>query len=114
VSGPEIHRTLFELVLKEKMIASKLRCLLITGQPQLSRNEKIGNLQILNHLEDGYLAYVLRRAQKITSRSGYSSLMDYKILGVTADVIATPGQTEQEYLAKRWLKQTSDDRISCS
>ncbi len=103
VSGPEMHRTLFELDLLDKMKSSNLRCLLITGQPMKPRYEVMGNVNILHHLEDEYLAYALRRAQKITSRSGYSSLMDYKALGVKAEVIPTPGQTEQEYLAKRWL-----------
>ncbi len=103
VSGPEMHRTLFELDLLDKMKSSKLKCLLITGQPTQPRDVVMGNVHIRHHLEDEYLAYVLRRAQKITSRSGYSSLMDYKALGVKAEVIPTPGQTEQEYLAKRWL-----------
>jgi predicted glycosyltransferase len=103
VSGPEMHRTLFELDLLDKMKSSKLKCLLITGQPTQPRDVVMGNVHIRHHLEDEYLAYVLRRAQKITSRSGYSSLMDYKALGVKAEVIPTPRQTEQEYLAKRWL-----------
>ncbi len=103
VSGPEMHRTLFELDLLDKMKSSKLKCLLITGQSTQPRDVVMGNVHIRHHLEDEYLAYVLRRAQKITSRSGYSSLMDYKALGVKAEVIPTPGQTEQEYLAKRWL-----------
>ncbi len=102
VSGPEIHRTLFELDLFRKMNASKLKCLLITGEPMKIRNEKKGHVHLLNHLEDANLAYVLKRAKKITSRAGYSSLMDYKVLGVQAEVIATPGQPEQEYLAQRW------------
>jgi UDP-N-acetylglucosamine:LPS N-acetylglucosamine transferase len=40
----------------------------------------------------------------IISRSGYSTIMDLAILGKKAIFIATPGQTEQEYLAK-FLKE---------
>lgn len=102
VSGPEMHRTFFEQEVIERMRQSNLKCLVVTGQPAFPRYESIGNINIINHLEDGALAYVLRRADRITSRSGYSSLMDYKVLNVNAELIPTPGQSEQEYLAKRW------------
>ncbi len=42
-------------------------------------------------------AYV-RGAQKIISRSGYSTLMDLKILQKKAQLFPTPGQSEQIYL----------------
>jgi hypothetical protein len=104
VSGPEIHRTLFEKDLLNQMKASGLNCLLLTGQPHLLRDDQVGNVRILQHLADAQLAYVLRRSKRISSRSGYSSLMDYKILKVQADVWPTIGQSEQEYLAKRWIE----------
>jgi hypothetical protein len=39
-------------------------------------------------------------------RPGYSSLMDLKAIHTNAELIffPTPGQTEQEYLAKRWFE----------
>jgi hypothetical protein len=104
VSGPEIHRTLFEKDLLNQMKASGLKCLLLTGQPHLQRDDQDGNVRILQHLADEQLAFVLRRSKRISSRSGYSSLMDYKILKVQADVWPTIGQSEQEYLAKRWIE----------
>ena len=104
VSGPEMHRTLFELDLLDKMKSSKLKCLLLTGQPHLKTDDQDGNVRILQHLADEQLAFVLRRSKRISSRSGYSSLMDYKILKVQADVWPTIGQSEQEYLAKRWIE----------
>jgi len=36
----------------------------------------------------------------VISRSGYSTIMDLAILGKKAILVPTPGQTEQEYLAK--------------
>ena len=39
----------------------------------------------------------------VISRPGYSSIMDLTTLGKRAIFIPTPGQTEQEYLA-RYLK----------
>lgn len=41
-------------------------------------------------------------AKKIISRSGYSTVMDAKLLNVDAEYIPTPGQAEQLYL-KKWL-----------
>ncbi len=41
----------------------------------------------------------LRGAQKITSHSGYSTLMDLKILQKNAQLLPTKGQNEQIYLA---------------
>src|SRR5690606_28996974 len=43
---------------------------------------------------------LLRQASLVICRSGYSTLMDLAALGKKAIVIPTPGQTEQEYLAK--------------
>lgn len=39
-------------------------------------------------------------AKSITSRSGYSTIMDAHFLGAEIDLIPTPGQKEQLYLAK--------------
>ncbi len=42
----------------------------------------------------------------VISRSGYSSIMDLNAIGSKAFFVPTPGQFEQEYLAKR-LKELS-------
>lgn len=47
----------------------------------------------------------IQQANVIVSRSGYSSLMDYKVLNKSAILIPTPGQPEQEYLAEYLSKQ---------
>ena len=39
----------------------------------------------------------------IIARSGYSTIMDLAALGKKAIFIPTPGQTEQEYLAKHFM-----------
>jgi predicted glycosyltransferase len=44
---------------------------------------------------------VISRSSVVIARSGYSTLMDLFALGKKAVVVPTPGQTEQEYLAKR-------------
>lgn len=44
----------------------------------------------------------IRKAKRIISRSGYSTLMDCQYLGTKGLFIPTKGQAEQEYLAGRW------------
>lgn len=45
---------------------------------------------------------LILRAKKITSRSGYSTLMDLAILKTPFSISPTPGQREQEYLFRLW------------
>ncbi len=44
---------------------------------------------------------VILRAKRIISRSGYSTIMDVECLGAECQLFATPGQSEQIYLAKK-------------
>ncbi|MEO1714790.1 MAG: glycosyltransferase, partial [Bacteroidota bacterium] len=44
-------------------------------------------------------------SELVVCRSGYSSLMDLKVLGKKALLIPTPGQTEQEYLAHNFAQE---------
>jgi len=101
ISGIEPQRTLFEEHLTESFRNATHKTLLITGQPQTEKRENnIGNVTIVSHLPDTELASVLLGATRIISRSGYSTIMDLDALGCLgkAELIATPGQTEQEYL----------------
>ena len=45
---------------------------------------------------------LIRKAERIISRSGYSTLMDIKHLGANCELIPTPGQREQIYLKQLW------------
>lgn len=47
----------------------------------------------------------IERSAFIISRSGYTTIMDLVKLGHPALLIPTPGQTEQEYLAKHLLEK---------
>jgi len=108
ISGIEPQRTIFEESLKYRFKNTRLRILLVTGQPQPEKQEKQEeNITIVSHLPDAELASVLLGSRKIISRSGYSTIMDLAALGCLhkAEFIPTPGQTEQEYLKSvNWLK----------
>ena len=62
---------------------------------------KRGNITIVPTMNDGELATALCDAKHIIARSGYSTIMDLDALGLIdkAELIPTPGQPEQEYLA---------------
>lgn len=57
--------------------------------------------RILCGAEDWHEAdRAIGEAEWVISRNGYSTLMDLKVLGKQAILIPTPGQGEQQYLAK--------------
>jgi UDP-N-acetylglucosamine:LPS N-acetylglucosamine transferase len=60
-----------------------------------------GRIRIFPHLDSSQIKYCIENSEYIVCRSGYSTLMDLACLGKPAILIPTPGQTEQEYLAKR-------------
>ena len=92
-SGLEPHRTLFEQAILERYKGHKEEVLLVNGK-------------LDKQLSDSELAYYLTHAEKIIARSGYSTIMDLDALGVLdkAELIPTPGQPEQEYLASLYLR----------
>ncbi|MCC6939745.1 MAG: glycosyltransferase [Flavobacteriales bacterium] len=100
ISGPEPQRTLLEHRVIEQMSALKGDHLIVLGQPESTRNERLGNLTIRAHMSGRELTEALLAAKLIVSRSGYTTLMDLDAIGRTALIIPTPGQPEQEYLAK--------------
>ena len=51
------------------------------------------------------LEQAVNQSKMVLSRSGYTTLMDLVKLQKKAFFVPTPGQTEQEYLAKRLKKQ---------
>ncbi len=114
ISGPEPQRTLLEHRLIEELRGLPGEHLLVLGQPNSDRNERIGNLVVLAHLTGRELAEAMLSSRLIVSRSGYTTLMDLAALGRSALIIPTPGQAEQEYLGElhartgRFLVQRQD------
>lgn len=104
VSGPEPNRSIFEHRLMEQFGKDAAHHFaIVRGNPSgiMSQSSK-GNITFYDHLDDDSLLKLMAQSQKVISRSGYSSLMDYQSLGIRAELYPTPGQTEQEYLAKLW------------
>lgn len=103
LSGLEPQRTLFEQDICRRYEQSDSTVLIVRGRmqgpPTMVRH---GRLTIVPWLDDAHLAAYLLGAKRIICRSGYSSVMDMYALGVMqkTEWHPTPGQPEQEYLAK--------------
>ena len=103
LSGIEPQRSIFEKNLIERFQHSATRTLIIRGQPQTEKQtSEIGSVTLVSHLSTEEMAARFRGATKIISRSGYSTIMDLAVLNCLskAELIPTPGQTEQEYLSE--------------
>ncbi|MFN8312342.1 MAG: glycosyltransferase [Cyclobacteriaceae bacterium] len=105
VSGPEPSRTEFAQVLKEQLIESGKKCLLVLGQPGKPYREKTGAVTVTNHLPSALLEAAIRSSALVVARSGYSTIMDLIALGKRAVFVPTPGQPEQLHLARVLQRQ---------
>jgi hypothetical protein len=70
-----------------------------------------GSVISVPHLQPCAMAAVIKGSRRVFSRSGYTTIMELASIGrldSRAILTATPGQTEQEYLAraKPWLKSS--------
>jgi uncharacterized protein (TIGR00661 family) len=105
VSGPEPQRTIFENVIKRELKATKLKSLIVSGQPGPSVTNEEGNVTTVNHLPAPELQRAIVDSAIVVCRSGYSSIMDLIALKKNAIFIPTPGQPEQTVLARYLDKQ---------
>lgn len=110
LSGPEPQRTLLELKLLNDLQAFCGKVLFVKGKIE---NENIqrsiitdnGEITIYNFMKSKELGEAINSSKLILCRSGYTTVMDLAKLEKKAFFIPTPGQYEQEYLAKRLKKQ---------
>jgi uncharacterized protein (TIGR00661 family) len=101
LSGPEPQRSILEEKLITMVRKTDIKTIMVRGMTEsMETTQPADNLWVFDHLESDQLQACMERALIIICRSGYSSLMDITTLGKRAILIPTPGQTEQEYLAK--------------
>lgn len=101
VSGVEPARTRFEMVLREALAKIPGRHAIILGKPSAGVNHvSERNLDIFTHLPDAEFADVVKNAQWVVSRGGYSTVMDMAFLGAKCIFVPTPGQYEQIILSR--------------
>jgi len=101
ISGPEPQSIIFRnLLINKSKKYPQLNFALVSNFPQ---NEDLKNVDCFMSPNAKNLGKIINESTHIICRSGYSTLMDMYILGKNNIIlIPTPGQTEQEYLAKYW------------
>ncbi len=100
LSGPEPARTVLESKLINLFIDQTMKVVLIRGCSESYKKAVPSHIEIHNMADQTFVSEVLKTSRYVISRSGYSSIMDYNKIGVSALLIPTPGQEEQVYLAK--------------
>lgn len=104
LSGPEPQRSLLENRILAQVAQYPGTACIVRGLPTArSRIPSGGSIEVYNHLEPEDYAREMARAETVICRSGYSTLMDlWQMQKKRIILIPTPGQTEQQYLAKLW------------
>ena len=105
LSGPEPQRTLLENKISEELKNYNKNVLFVRGV--ISKKQEVSqlnNIRIVNYMLLKELQKAINESKLVLARSGYSTIMDLEKLKAKAFFIPTPGQYEQEYLAK-YLKQ---------
>lgn len=101
LSGPEPQRSILEKKLLQLIPQTGARAAIVRGLPgEITTLDKKPGISIYNHLPDDEFVSLIRQSRHILCRSGYSGLMDLFKLQRSALIIPTPGQPEQEYLAR--------------
>lgn len=109
LSGLEPQRSILEKQLIERYAGQEKTVLIVQGllnRPNTRIKHK--NITIVPSISDQELVPALLGTNHIIARSGYSTIMDLHALGLLskAELIPTPGQPEQVYLAK-WIAQNN-------
>lgn len=107
LSGPEPQRTILENIILANLKIITDKVVVIRGLPNsIASIESTIHCTFYNHLSTSALNNILQSSEYIISRSGYTTVMDILWLQKKSILIATPLQTEQEYLAQKlWQQQ---------
>lgn len=100
ISGPEPQRSIFENLIIKEAFNLPGKILLIRGTTNGRRLKVFENCEIMDLVPGLELNTLIEMSSVVICRSGYTSVMDLSKLKKKAILIPTPGQTEQEYLAK--------------
>lgn len=102
LSGPEPQRTILEEQLFKQLKSYKGKVLFVKGVIEENQTIRIqDNITIYNFMQSEALEKAINESAIVLTRSGYTTIMDLAKLDKKVFFIPTPGQFEQEYLAKR-------------
>ena len=101
LSGPEPQRSIFENLIISQISQYDGSATVVRGLPgSTSVVPSTNSIHFYNHLPSEKLNIEMEKAEFVIARSGYSTIMDAAALNKKCILVPTPGQTEQEYLAK--------------
>lgn len=100
LSGMEPQRRILEKKLIATLKKSSKKIVFIRGVLSSKTLKNTTHITFINFLSQDELFVKITQSKLVIARSGYSTLMDLAALQKKAFLIPTPGQTEQEYLAK--------------
>jgi len=101
LSGPEPQRSILEDKIVNEVSHYSHTATIVRGLPlSLSVIPSTGMIKFYNHLPALELSEEIAKAEWVIGRSGYSTVMDLVKTKKKSILIPTPGQTEQEYLAR--------------
>ncbi|HWS59639.1 MAG TPA: glycosyltransferase [Flavobacterium sp.] len=102
LSGPEPQRGLLEEKLKIEIQNYNGNVVFIKGIIEKEqKKEQIKNVSFFNFMNSRQLEQTFNESDTVLCRSGYTTIMDLVKLEKKVFFIPTPGQYEQEYLAKK-------------
>jgi len=105
LSGPEPQRTILEEKLIKELKDYKEAAVFIKGKVESEqKKEQIDNITFYNFMQTEELETTFNESEIVLCRSGYTTVMDLVKLEKKAFFIPTPGQFEQEYLAKKYKR----------
>jgi hypothetical protein len=102
ISGPEPQRTIFEKQVLSRISGFSGKAVILLGRPGTAVTGTFPpNIMVHAHLAQARIEALMKGANAIVCRGGYTTIMELAALNKKAVLIPTPGQTEQEYLCER-------------
>jgi UDP-N-acetylglucosamine transferase subunit ALG13 len=101
LSGPEPQRSILRQRLVSILDDAEPTTVILEGKPgRYNGPVRTGNIISYNHLPPDKMQNMISGSEVVITRSGYTTIMELISLNCSALLIPTPGQPEQEYLAK--------------
>lgn len=105
LSGPEPQRSIFEQkIIQQALLLPQKKFLIVSGKTGKQEQIQLApHIIQQNYMTTTELNKAMLQSRFVIARSGYSTIMDLVQLRCkNVLLVPTPGQTEQEYLAKRY------------
>ena len=100
ITGPEPQRSILQNKLLPEINKLDGKVVVTLGKTEEKDMIKKDNVETYSFMTKEERENILNRSKLVVSRSGYSTILDLAVIGNKALMTPTPGQTEQEYLAK--------------